>query len=69
MATLPPEPLTARELEILQQLTTDRTPAEIAARNVVSVSTVRSQIKSIYRKLDVNSRMEAVNRSRDLNIL
>ena len=69
VATLPPEPLTARELEILQQLTTDRTPAEIAARNVVSVSTVRSQIKSIYRKLDVNSRMEAVNRSRDLNIL
>lgn len=69
VATLPLEPLTARELQILQQLTTDRTPAEIAARNVVSVSTVRSQIKSIYRKLDVKSRMEAVNRCRELNIL
>lgn len=65
----PRNPLTARELDILVQLAGDSTPAEMAAENVVSVSTIRSQIKSIYRKLDVHSRMEAVNRGRELNLL
>ncbi|MCB0055307.1 MAG: hypothetical protein KDE24_37780 [Caldilinea sp.] len=64
-----PEPLTEREVQVLQQLATHLTPAEIAARYVVSVSTVRSQIKSIYRKLDVHNRKEAIRRSRALNII
>ena len=63
------QPLTTREMQILQMLATDRTPAEIAAQNVVSISTVRSQIASIYRKLDENNRIEAVNRGRELNIV
>lgn len=64
-----PEPLTEREVQVLQQLATQLTPAEIAARYVVSVSTVRSQIKSIYRKLDVHSRKDAVRRSRELKLI
>jgi LuxR family maltose regulon positive regulatory protein len=66
---LPFEPLTPRESEILQQLAGDATPAEIAVQSVVSLSTVRSQIKSIYRKLDVHNRIEAVNRGREFGIL
>jgi len=63
------KPLTSREVQILQMLATDCTPQQIAAQNVVAISTVRSQIKSIYRKLDVNSRIEAVNRGRELTLL
>ncbi len=60
--------LTDRELQVLQLLATDCTPAEIAARNVVSIATVRAQIKSIYRKLDVHTRIEAINRGRELQL-
>ncbi len=68
-ATLLSEPLTPRELQVLQQLAAHLTPAEIAARHVVSVATVRWQIKCIYRKLDVRSRKEAVRRSSELNLV
>ena len=65
----PLEPLTPREVQILHQLASAATPTEIAAQNVVSVSTVRSQIKSVYRKLDVHNRMEAIKRGRELEIV
>lgn len=41
----------------------------IAQELVVSVNTVRSHIKSIYSKLDVHSRYEAVARAKGLNLL
>lgn len=53
-------PLTRREREILRFLRTHMTAAEIAAELFVSVNTVRTHQRSIYRKLGVTSRREAV---------
>jgi LuxR family maltose regulon positive regulatory protein len=63
------EPLTRREAEVLRLLTTELTSAEMAGELVLSVHTVRSHIKSIYAKLDVHSRYEAIARARELNLL
>jgi LuxR family maltose regulon positive regulatory protein len=43
--------------------------AEMAEELVVSVNTVRSHVKNIYGKLDVHSRLEAVERARELGLL
>jgi LuxR family maltose regulon positive regulatory protein len=63
------EPLSVRESEVLRLLTTHLSHAEMAEELVVSVNTVRSHVKSIYSKLDVHSRMEAVRRARELGLL
>jgi LuxR family maltose regulon positive regulatory protein len=70
-AALPPwvEPLSPREAEVLRLLTTPLSHAEIAEELVLSVNTVRSHIKSVYSKLDVHSRMEAVQRATELGLL
>ncbi len=52
--------LTARERDVLGYLHTRMTAAEIAAELFVSVNTVRTHQRSIYRKLGVTSRREAV---------
>jgi len=54
---------------VLRLLTTHLSHAEMAEELVVSVNTVRSHVKSIYAKLDVHSRMEAVDRARELGLL
>ena len=58
-----------REKEVFRLLVTDLTTPEIADELIVSVSTVRSHIKSIYSKLDVHSRYEAVSKAKNLNLL
>jgi LuxR family maltose regulon positive regulatory protein len=63
------EPLSERELQVLRLLNSDLSTPEIAKELVVAVSTVRSHVKNIYSKLDVHSRIEAVDRARDLNLL
>ena len=63
------EPLSPRETEVLRLLTTHLSHAEMAQDLVVSVNTVRSHIKSIYGKLDVHSRLETVERARELGLL
>jgi LuxR family maltose regulon positive regulatory protein len=63
------EPLSPRETEVLRLLTTHLSHAEMAEELVVSVNTVRSHVKNIYGKLDVHSRMEAVERARELGLL
>ena len=68
-ATPPVSPLSARETEVLRLLTTPLSHAEIAEELVVSVNTVRSHVKSIYGKLEVHNRMEAVERARELGLL
>lgn len=52
--------LTARETEILIELRNGRAVSDIALEAEVSVATVRSQVKSILRKLDVPSQLAAV---------
>jgi DNA-binding NarL/FixJ family response regulator len=52
--------LTPRETEVLQLLTEGRSAEKIAAQLVVSLATVRTQIRSILIKLGVNSQLEAV---------
>src|SRR5215217_4340480 len=63
------EPLTERELAVLRLLPTRLSTREIAREFSVSVSTVRSQVQAIYRKLEVASRAEAVTQARQLGLL
>lgn len=65
----PPELLSAGELAVVEYLPTDLTYAEIAARRFVSVNTVKSQLKSIYRKLGTTTRAGAAERCRRLGLL
>jgi DNA-binding CsgD family transcriptional regulator len=62
------EPLSERELEVLKLLQSDLDGPEIAQRLFVSLNTVRYHTKNIYRKLQVNNRLEAIRRARELNI-
>ena len=52
--------LTAREREVLDRLAAGQRAAKVAEEFVVSVATVRSQIRSILAKLEVGSQLEAV---------
>ncbi len=56
----PLEALTAREQKVLRGLSAGLSNAEIAAELVVSINTVKTQARSIYRKLNVKNRQEAV---------
>jgi DNA-binding NarL/FixJ family response regulator len=53
--------LTSREWEILSQLTTRATLHEIAARLFISPNTLKTHLKSLYRKIGVTSRREAAD--------
>ncbi len=53
------EPLSAQERKVLRLLVAGNSNAEIARELVVSVNTIRTQVQSIYRKLNVNNRVEA----------
>jgi len=63
------EPITPRELEVLELMAQGLQNAEIARRLYLTVNTLKAHTNSIYGKLDVHSRMQAVNRARELGIL
>jgi LuxR family maltose regulon positive regulatory protein len=63
------EPLSQRELEVLQLMALGRTNQEIAQQLIVSRGTVKAHTASIYRKLDVANRTEAAARAKQLGIL
>jgi LuxR family maltose regulon positive regulatory protein len=63
------EPLSPQELRVLRLLTTGRSNREIADELIVSVNTVRTQVQSIYRKLNVNNRVAAGEAARQLHLL
>jgi LuxR family transcriptional regulator, maltose regulon positive regulatory protein len=62
-------PLTGRELTVLRLLPTQLSTREISRELSVSVTTVRSQVQAIYRKLGVSSRAETVTQARQLGLL
>ena len=55
-------PLTASEREVAAQLCDGRTLAQIASLRGVSINTVKSQVRQIFRKLDVDTRVALVRR-------
>jgi len=61
--------LTRREQLVLELLHQDMTLSEIAERLVVSSNTVKSQTRSLYRKLEVNSRADAVQRAAEYGLI
>lgn len=63
------EPLSQRELEILRLFQTELSGPEIAGELVIALSTVRTHTKSIYGKLNVNSRRAAVRRATELGLI
>ncbi len=54
------EPLTRRELVVLEHLSEDVTLEEIAATLWVTRNTVKSQVRSLYRKIGVSNPADAV---------
>jgi LuxR family transcriptional regulator, maltose regulon positive regulatory protein len=63
------EPLSERERAVLRLMPTILANTEIAGELFVSVNTVKTHLRSIYRKLDVGSRREAVAKARELHLL
>ncbi|MEU6761705.1 LuxR C-terminal-related transcriptional regulator [Streptomyces sp. NPDC046853] len=72
LVTAPPAPterLSARERDVLDRLAQMMTTEEIAEELYLSVNTVKTHLKSVYRKLAVTRRSAAVRRARELQIL
>ncbi len=63
------EPLTDRELAVLAELPGRTRNQEIAAALYISVNTVKTHLRSIFRKLDVTDRDEAITRATELGLL
>ena len=66
-AVLPPSgdsELSAREQGVLRYLQTRLSTREIAGELFISMNTLKSHLKSVYRKLDASSRSDAVARAR-----
>jgi LuxR family maltose regulon positive regulatory protein len=63
------EPLSPRERKVLRLLAAGLSNPEIAAELVVSLSTVKTQVSSIYRKLNVHTRKAAITTARSWRLL
>ena len=61
--------LTKRELDILRRLATGQPISQIAAGIHISNNTIKTHLKNIYKKLEVDSREAAVTKGRDLLLL
>src|SRR5260370_1082081 len=63
------EPLSAQEQCVLTLLMAGRSNPEIAEELIISVNTVKSHVKNLYRKLNVNNRVEAGTAARRLKLI
>src|SRR5689334_10720484 len=61
--------LTLREQEVLGQLAAGKSNKEIAQRLGVSPNTVKTQVASLFQKLEVQRRTQAIQRARELAII
>lgn len=62
------DPLSERELEVLNLLRSELSGPEIAERLIVSLNTLRTHTKNIFNKLGVNNRRAAVRRAEELDL-
>ena len=65
----PAQPLSRRELDVLQEVVNGFSNREVAARLHLSRHTVKQHTCSVYRKLDVRNRAEAASRARQLGLV
>jgi LuxR family maltose regulon positive regulatory protein len=63
------EPLSERELEVLRLVAAGRTNRDIASELVIALSTVKSHTHSIYGKLGVKNRTQAIALARELSLI
>jgi len=63
------EQLTPREMEVLELLAVGDSNQDIADKLVITIRTVKKHTGNIYGKLNVNSRIQAVTRARELGLL
>ncbi|WP_255553198.1 response regulator transcription factor [Ktedonobacter sp. SOSP1-52] len=63
------EALSSQEARVLRLLVAGRSNPEIANELVVSINTVKTQLQSIYRKLNVSNRVEASEAARQLKLV
>ena len=63
------DPLTNREIDVLELLVQRQQNKEIAEKLTISPETVKGHLKNMYRKLQVGSRREAVAKAMGLGIL
>ena len=63
------EPLSAREVEVLQLMAQGLSNGEISARLFLALSTVKGHNRKIFDKLQVQRRTEAIARARELGLL
>jgi LuxR family maltose regulon positive regulatory protein len=63
------EPLSEQEQRVLRLIGEGLTNPEIARELVVSLNTVKTHVKSIYRKLNLSNRREARQAARQLNLV
>ena len=61
--------ITLREQEVLGELAAGRSNKEIAQKLGVSPNTVKTQIASLYQKLEVQRRTQAIQKARELALI
>jgi len=63
------DPLSEREVEVLGLLAAGLPPAEVAKKLFLSPFTLKAHTQNIYTKLGVHSRIEAINKAREMDLL
>ncbi|WP_394920827.1 LuxR C-terminal-related transcriptional regulator [uncultured Robinsoniella sp.] len=61
--------LSERELEVLRELSTGKSNKQIGEELCISLATVKTHVINIYSKMQVNSRLAAVNKGKEMGIL
>ncbi len=64
-----PEPLSDREVEVLRLMAAGLSNRDIADKDIVSINTVKTQVKSIYGKLGTHTRTDAISAARKLGLV